>query len=169
VSNLAWVNGLKQLTARGQRTPKPYMTVTAPNGKDVGILPGVADIRKGAGSGPVPDYTLSPTPGIETIAPRTILQGMADTVVTLTGLNFVKRSVVYVGDDPVPTMVDSATKIRFVLPQNLLARAGKLHVTVKNPAPLATVEWGGTSNTAHILVPFTFSTELVHANINAQD
>jgi hypothetical protein len=58
-------------------------------------------------------------------------------------------------------MVDSANKIRFVLPQNLLARAGKLHVTVKNSAPLATVEWGGISNTAHILVPFALSLYLI--------
>jgi hypothetical protein len=99
VSNLAFVNALKQLTARGQAAPKPYMTVMAPNGKEVGILPGVADIRKGPGLGPVPDYSLSPTPGIETIAPRTIIQGAAETTVTLTGVNFVKRSVVYINAD----------------------------------------------------------------------
>ena len=164
VSDLPWVNDVKNLAARGQRVPKPYMTVVAPNGKDVGILPGVADIRKGPGPGPVPDYTLSPTPGIEAIAPRTVLQGTDGTEVTLTGVNFVKRSVVYIGDHPVPTIVDSATKIRFVLPQNMLASAGKLHVTVKNPPPLAFADWGGTSNTAHILVPFAFSTELAHSN-----
>jgi hypothetical protein len=158
VSNLAFVNALKQLTARGQAAPKPYMTVMAPNGKEVGILPGVADIRKGPGLGPVPDYSLSPTPGIETIAPRTIIQGAAETTVTLTGVNFVKRSVVYINADAMPTMVDSATRIRFVVPQDRLAGAGKLHVVVKNPTPLATTEWGDTSNTAHILVPFAFTT-----------
>jgi hypothetical protein len=138
------------------------MTVIAPNGKPVGILPGVADVRKGPGPGPIPAYTLSPTPGIEAIAPATIIQGTSDTTVTLTGINFVKRSVAYVNDEPVPTIVDSATKIRFVLPQNTLARAGKLHAVVKNPTPLANIEWGDTSNTAHILVPFSFSTELAH-------
>jgi hypothetical protein len=65
----------------------------------------------------------------------------------------------------VQTMVDSATKIRWVLPQNTLARAVKLHVVVRNPAPLATVEWGDTSNTAHILVPFSFSTELANSGL----
>ena len=158
VSNLAFVNALKQLTARGQAAPKPYMTVTAPNGKDVGILPGVADIRKGPGPGPVPDYSLSPTPGIETIAPRTIVQGAPETMVTLTGINFVKRSVVYINGDAVPTMVDSATKIRFLVSPDKLAGAGKLHLVVKNPTPLATAEWGDMSNTAHILVPFAFTT-----------
>ena len=158
VSNPAFVNALKQVSARGQAVPKPYMTVTAPNGKDVGILPGVADIRKGPGPGPVPDYTLSPTPGIETIAPRTIIQGAPDTVVTLTGVNFVKRSVAYVNGAPVPTTVQSATKLTLLVDKNLLAPAGKLHIVVKNPSPLATVEWGDTSNTAHILVPFAFTT-----------
>jgi hypothetical protein len=165
VSNPAFAAAIKQLSARGQAAPKPYMTVTAPNGHEVGILPGVADIRKGPGLGPVPDYSLSPTPAIETIAPRTVLQGASDTTVALTGVNFVKLSVVYVNGEPVPTMVDSATKLRFVVSQNTFARAGKLHVVVKNPQPLATVEWGDTSNTAHILVPFAFSTELARTNV----
>jgi len=169
VSNVAFANAVKQLTARGQAVPKPYMNAVAPNGKEVGILPGVADIRKGPGLGPVPDYSLSPTPGIEAIAPRTVMQGAPDTTVTLTGVNFVKRSVVYVNGAPVPTMVDSATKIRFVVPQDRFAGAGKLHVVVKNPEPLATVEWGDASNTAHILVPFAFSTELAHPATVAQD
>jgi hypothetical protein len=163
VSNIAFANALKQLNARGQAVPKPYMTVTAPNGHEVGILPGVADVRKGPGLGPIPDYSLSPTPGVETIAPRTVLQGAADTTVTLTGVNFVKRSVVYVNGEAVPTMVDSGTKLRFVVPANRFASAGKLHIAVKNPTPLATEEWGDTSNTAHILVPFAF-TKIVASN-----
>ena len=108
----------------------------------------------------MPDYSLSPTPGIEVIAPRAVMQGSSDTTVTLTGVNFVKRSVVYVNGEAVPTMVDSGTKLRFVVPQNKFASGGKLHVVVKNPQPLATYDWGDTSNTAHILVPFAFSTEL---------
>jgi hypothetical protein len=164
VSNVAFANALKQLSARGQAFPKPYMTVTAPNGKEVGINPGVADVRKGPGLGPVPDYSLSPTPGIETIAPRAIIQAAPETTVTLTGVNFVKRSVVYVSGDAVPTMVESATKISFVVPQDKLAAAGKLHVVVKNPTPLATEEWGDTSNAAHILVPFAF-TQIVAGNV----
>jgi hypothetical protein len=41
-----------------------------------------------------------------------------------------------------------------------LADAGKLHVVVKNPQPLINYRWGDTSNMAHILVPYAFSTEL---------
>ncbi len=169
VSNLPFVNALKQLVQKPPTMPKPYMTVTAPNGRDTGILPGVAEVRKGPGLGPVPDYSISPTPGIDTIAPRTVLQGAPETTVTLTGANFVRRSVVYVNGDPVMTMVDSATKLRFMLPPEKFANAGKLHVVVKNPQPLATAEWGDTSNTAHILVPYAFSTELARSANVAQD
>jgi hypothetical protein len=80
----------------------------------------------------------------------------------LTGVNFVKRSVVYINGEPVPTMVDSATKLRFVLTPGKFADAGKLHVVVKNPQPLINYRWGDTSNMAHILVPYAFSTELAH-------
>ena len=169
VSNVAFAIAVKQLSARGQVVPKPYMTVTAPNGNQVGILPGVADVRKGPGLGPVPDYNLSPTPGILTIAPRTVMQASPQTTVTLTGVNFVKRSVVLVDGQPVPTMVDSATKLRFVLAPDKFADAGKLHIVVKNPQPLATYEWGDTSNTAHILVPYAFSTELAHPTSVAEN
>jgi len=135
------------------------MTVTGPNGKPVGILPGVAEVRR-AGFGPVQDFAVSPTPGIEAIAPTTVIQGSGDTTVTLTGVNFVKRSVVYVNGEPVPTIVDSTTKVHFVLPGGKFGDAGKLHVMVKNPQPLLNPRWGDTSNMAHILVPYAFSTEL---------
>jgi Amidohydrolase family/IPT/TIG domain len=160
VTNVAWAKAVGEVQARGQEVPKPYMMVTAPNGHQVGILPGVAAQRKGPGLGPVPDFTLSPTPGILTMAPRTVLQGAGDTTVTLTGVNFVKRSVVYIDGNPAKTMVDSATRIRFVLPKGTLGQAGKVDVVVKNPEPVAIPTWGNTSNPAHVLVPFAFSTEL---------
>ena len=169
VSNLPFVNALKQLVPKPVTMPKPYMTVTAPNGQETGILPGVAYVRKGPGLGPVPDYVISPTPGIEAIAPRTVLQGASQTTVTLTGVNFVKRSVAYVNGEAVPTIVDSTTKLRFVLSPEEFANAGKLHVVVRNPKPVDNYEWGDTSNTAHILVPFSFSTELARPAAVAQD
>jgi hypothetical protein len=149
--------------------PKPYMTVTAPNGQDDGILPGVAYVRKGPGLGAVPDYVISPTPGVDSIAPRTVLQGAAQTTVTLTGVNFEKRSVAYVNGEPVTTMVDSATKLRFVVPPEKFANAGKLNVVVKNAQPVENPEWGDTSNTAHILVPYAFSTELARTGNAAEN
>lgn len=169
VSNLPFVNALKQLVPKPVTPPKPNMTVTAPNGHEVGILPGVAYVRKGPGPGPVPDYVISPTPGIDSIAPRTVLQGAGQTTVTLTGVNFVKRSVAYINGEAMPTTVDSATKLRFVLPPERFVTAGKLHVVVKNPQPVENYEWGDTSNTAHILVPYSFSTELARTGAVAQD
>jgi hypothetical protein len=70
--------------------------------------------------------------------------------VTLTGINFVKRSVAFINGEPIPTTVDSATKLHFVLPQEKFAAAGKLHIVVKNPQPVENADWGDTSNTAHI-------------------
>ena len=168
VSDLPFAAAVKQMPARGQNDPKPYMTVIAPNGNPVGILPGVAEVRR-AGFGPVQDFAVSPTPGIEAIAPRTVMQGSPETTVTLTGVNFVKRSVVYVNGEAVPTMVDGPTKLRFVLAGGKFADAGKLHVVVKNPQPLINYRWGDTSNTAHILVPYAFSTELARSANSTAD
>jgi hypothetical protein len=97
------------------------------------------------------------------------MQGTGQTTVTLTGINFEKRSVAYVNGEPVTTMVDSATKLRFVVPAEQFANAGKLHVVVKNPQPVENPEWGDTSNTAHILVPYAFSTELAHPATTAEN
>lgn len=169
VSNLPFANALKQLVPKPVTMPKPYMTVTAPNGQEDGIFPGVAYVRKGPGLGPVPDYVISPTPGIDGIAPRTVLQGTGETTVTLTGVNFVKRSVAYVNGEPVPTTVDSATKLHFALPPEKLITAGKMHIVVKNPQPVENYEWGDTSNTAHILVPYSFSTELARSAAVARE
>ena len=84
---------------------------------------------------------------------------MSGTTVTLTGVNFVTRSVVYIDGNPTKTMVDSAKQIRFVLPKGTLAAAGKVDIVVKNPEPVAIPAWGDTSNPAHVLIPFAFSTE----------
>jgi hypothetical protein len=70
--------------------------------------------------------------------------------------------VVYVNGQPVPTKAQSGTKLSFIVSANELAQAGKLHVVVKNPKPLDTPVWGDTSNTAHILVPFAFTTAWSH-------
>jgi len=160
VSDLEWERGLKGATRN--REPRPLFQVKAPNGSMVNVGSGVNDVRRGPGMGPVPAPTLSPTPGIETLMPHTIIQGAPDTTFNLTGIGFTNRSVVYVNGQPVPTKAQSGTKLSFVVSANELAQAGKLHVTVKNPKPLDTPVWGDTSNTAHILVPFTFTTAWSH-------
>lgn len=159
ISNREWVEMLKANPPPGGE--EPFMTVVGPTGNEVAISAGGFGRRKTAGIGPVPDYTWSPTPGLESMAPSTLLQGTPDTEVTLTGVNFVVRSVVYVDGDPVPTTVDSATQIRFTMPGDVLAAAGNHSIVVKNPMPVENPHWGNMSNSAHMLVPYSFSREWV--------
>lgn len=160
VSDIGWERAVK--AASRNRAGRPLFETMAPNGHMVAVGGGVNDVRRGPGMGPVPNPTLSPTPGIETMLPHTVIQGAPDTTFTLTGINFTTHSLVYVNDEPVPTNVQSGTKLSFVVDQNQLAKAGKLHVVVKNPLPLDNPVWGDMSNKAHILVPFTFTTAWSH-------
>jgi hypothetical protein len=57
----------------------------------------------------------------------------------------------------VPTQVVSRTQIRATIPNNLLGRAGKFEIRVKNPEPIATLDWGDTSNPGYLLVPFEYT------------
>jgi hypothetical protein len=105
------------------------------------------------------DSELAPTPGIESIAPYTVLRGSPGFVMTIKGFNFVKGSRVFVDGIPVPVRVASRTELHATIDQNLISRAGRFGVIVKNPEPLAYKEWGGTSNRANLLVPFEFTTK----------
>jgi hypothetical protein len=62
-----------------------------------------------------------------------------------------------------PTTVKSGRELTFTVKANAFADAGKLHLVVKNPQPIDLgAKWGDTSNTAHILVPFAFTTAWSH-------
>jgi hypothetical protein len=162
VSDTEWVAAVKRLTLLPE--PKTIATYTAPNGEKVDIQAGLSDFRRMPGLGPVPNPTMSLTPGIESMFPHTVIQGTPDTEFKLTGINFNTRSVVHVNGKPVPTTVKSGTELSFVVNAATLANAGKLHVVVKNPKPMGIgmVIWGDTSNQAHILVPFSFTTKWSH-------
>jgi imidazolonepropionase-like amidohydrolase len=105
----------------------------------------------------LPDFNVSPTPGIEGISIHTVRQGSAGMTVTITGFNYTTKSVVYVNEQPVPTRVLSRTQVEADLSAAHFAEAGKLHIDVRHPLPLQTPEWGFKSNQAHILVPFNFT------------
>jgi hypothetical protein len=139
VGGTAWAAGLKQATFR-------------PGGGGNVNVQGAA-----APPPPVPAPALSPTPGIESFAPHTVLRGTPDTVVTVKGFNFVKGTRAYFDDFPVPTRVVSRTELQMTVPQNLLARAGKFEIVLKNPEPLANPDWGTTSNKGYMLVPFEYT------------
>lgn len=109
---------------------------------------------------PIPDPALSPTPGIESTAPHTVLRGTGDTTVTITGFNFVKSSRAYFDGVPIPTTVMSRTELQAVVPANMLERAGRFSLTVRNRQPIDDPNWGEESNKAYMLVPFEFTTLL---------
>jgi hypothetical protein len=120
---------------------------------------GFAGAGAAAAPPPVQNPNVSPTPGIEKMNLHTVIQGSPDQELVINGINFVKRSVVYVDETPVPTQVVNRGELHATIDANLFAAAGKRHITVRNPEPLATPEWGTTSNPGHILVPFAFTTK----------
>jgi imidazolonepropionase-like amidohydrolase len=135
VDNVAWTQSLKQATFRG----------------------GAGGGEAGNGA-QAPDPIESPQPAIESITPAMIKEGSATTVVTLKGFNFVRRSRVLFDGESVPYKRVSATELQVTLDENLLKRAGRFDIEVKNPEPVANERWGdGSSNKAHLIVPFAFT------------
>jgi imidazolonepropionase-like amidohydrolase len=112
--------------------------------------------------GVLPDFHTSPTPGIEEIYPHTVPRLSEPFTLEITGFNFVRRSVVYIDEIPVPTEVVSRTEIRAEIDAQILAVAGNKRITVRNPLPMAEPLWGDRSNPAHLLVPFEFTTRYSH-------
>ncbi len=186
VVDLTWEQGLKAASGGGRRggaaeggapvaAPAAGNRAAAAEGGNRGAAaapeaararepaaPGVANNRRGGGLGAVPNPSLSPTPGLETLFPHTVIQGTPDTTFMLAGINFVQRSLVYVDGQLMATSVKSGTELSFVVDANTLNRAGKLKVVVKNPEPLSAPEWGAVSNEAYVLVPFAFTTAWSH-------
>jgi hypothetical protein len=130
VDNLEWTQSLKQATFR------------PPQGGE------------GAGA-QAPDPLENPQPAIESILPTMLAQGSATATLTLKGFNFVRRSRVFFDGQPVPYKRVSATELQVTLDDNLLQRAGRFDIEVRNPGPLANAQWGnGESNKAHLIVGF---------------
>ena len=145
VENDQWVAALKQATWRPNAGPT-----------NVNIQGAAAPFP------PVPDLWASPTPAIESIFPHTLIQGSPSQTLDIKGFNYVKGSVVYVDGEPIPTQVVSRTEIKATIDSHILATAGNRALVVKNPAPVDANAWGDTSNKAHILVPFSFTTAWSH-------
>ncbi len=124
-----WVDALKQVTAAGIRT-----------------IAGLTDPRWEFGQ---------PCPGIESLSPNVVTEGGAATTVTINGVNFTKKSVVYWGERPVPSQLIGETELRATIDAGLMARAGVFPITVRNPGPyLSQPKWGSVSNRAFLLVNF---------------
>jgi len=142
VSGADWAAALKDATFR-------------PNGNNNVNVQGAAAERA-----ELPDPANNPTPGIESFLPHTVLRLAPATVITIIGFNFVVESRVYFDGVGVPTNVVSQTEIEATIPANLLARAGRFEIVVKNRQPVADPFWGDTSNAAFMLVPFEYTTLL---------
>ena len=86
-----------------------------------------------------------------------VTEGDATVALTIKGVNFTKKSLVYFGERSVPARLVSDTELEAVIDAGLIVQVGTYPVTVRNPDPLQRPEWGdGTSNKAHLLVNFRY-------------
>jgi hypothetical protein len=106
---------------------------------------------------PAADPSLMPPPGIETISKWIVTQGSPALTLTIKGFNFFGKSQVYFDNLPVPTKRVSITELEATIDENLLERAGRFDVVVKNPRPARFPEWSdGASNKAHLIVNYKY-------------
>ena len=87
-------------------------------------------------------------PVISSLSPKTLPAGSSSTTLTVTGTNFIAGttsdgtftagSVAYVGSTALTITAGTATSITATLPGSMMASAGNLSVTVKNPSGGAT-------------------------------
>jgi hypothetical protein len=108
----------------------------------------------------IPDPAASPQPAIEAMTPIIVTQG-EPAVVTLTGFNFVHKSVVYFKGKPAPFRAVSGSELQVMLDAETLRAAGRFDLVVKNPEPVDRFflrsMWGnGTSNVAHLIVNYKY-------------
>jgi uncharacterized cupredoxin-like copper-binding protein len=99
----------------------------------------------GGGTSGGATFTINnPAPTLTNLSPASVTAGAGDTLLTVTGTNFIQnQSVVrWNGSDRVTTFV-SATQLTITIPDTDLATAGTASVTVFNPTP-----GGGTSGGA---------------------
>jgi hypothetical protein len=136
-----------------------YSTPWKGSGDDIRIvemLPEMAELKaKGVSAEANPAQ--SPQPAIETISPVWVKAGAGPTAVTLTGFNFVEKSMVHVDGQVVPHERVSNTEIKFNLDAAVTAEPGRHEIVVMNAEPLAAGAMG-TSNKAHLLVDYSDST-----------
>jgi len=134
----------------------------------VGALPWVVALKRinrpggqANNAGTVPDPANSPQPAIESINPYIVTQDSGTFTVSLKGLNFVRKSVVYFKGRPVPSRPVSPTELQFTLDSEALRTAGRFDLVVKNPEPIDPYfkegMWGnGTSNPAYLIVNYKY-------------
>jgi hypothetical protein len=88
----------------------------------------------------------NPAPAITTIAPSTVMAGVNDFVLTVTGTNFVSLSTIEWNGSQLPTEYVSSTELQAQVSASNGASVGSVSINVVTPSP-----GGGTSN----VLPFT--------------
>jgi imidazolonepropionase-like amidohydrolase len=125
-----WVVALKQATEAGIRAPS-----------------GLADSTHSFGQ---------PCPGIDSISPTLVTAGDPAVTLTIKGVNFTSKSLVYVDGHIVPARLVSESELRATIDANLIANPETLVIKVKNPGLQEQPVWGDTSNAALLLVNFKY-------------
>lgn len=124
-----------QLSAGDQATGGTYPVV-------------VTNPAPGGGPSNSLNFTVNdPVPSLTSLLPGVLAVGSPETIITVSGSNFVGNSQVAIGNTALATTFVSSTQLTATIPANSLTSAGTLQVVVDNPSP-----GGGTSSAAPLTV-----------------
>jgi imidazolonepropionase-like amidohydrolase len=125
-----WVIALKRETEAGIRAPS-----------------GLADSTHSFGQ---------PCPGIDSISPSMVTAGDPTLTLTIKGVNFTGKSLVYFDGHIVPVRLVSESELKVTIDASLIAHPETFIIKVKNPGLQEQPVWGDTSNGALLLVNFKY-------------
>jgi hypothetical protein len=96
----------------------------------------VSNPAPGGGTCPAVNFSVvNIAPTLASIGPAQVVEGAANTTITLVGTGFLIKSVVTCGDTPLTTTFVSATQLKAAIPASLLLNPDTFDVFVSNPAP----------------------------------
>ena len=100
----------------------------------------------------------APMPGIMRVSPRIVTEGEQTFTLTLNGVGFMKKSVVFLDDDPLPTEFVSDNELRATVDESKVRSPRTIKVRVKNLDQFAAQpHWGGTTSLPKpLLVDFSY-------------
>jgi len=89
----------------------------------------------------------APMPGIMRLSPRIVTEGDQTFTLTLRGVGFMKKSVVFMDEGPLPTEFVSDYELRATVDERRVRAAGTFAITVRNLDQFAAQpHWGGTTS-----------------------
>ena len=100
----------------------------------------------------------APMPGISRVSPRIVTEGDQTFTLTLNGVGFMKKSVVFLDDDPLPTEFVNNGELRATVDESKVRSPQTIKVRVKNLDQFAAQpHWGGTTSLPKpLLVDFSY-------------